>query len=123
MMFYKNTKEMIRSSDSDTNFLDTVTGVLQGDRYIRPIHVYNLLNYVLQTSKDLIKKIILKKGARNRWYPVETMTDADFSDYLVVLVNTPAQTESRQHSLEERARGIGLYVNVDKTEFMCFKQK
>ena len=35
-------------------------------------------------------------------------------------VNTPTQTESLPHSLEQAADGIGLHVNVDKTEFMCF---
>ena len=34
------------------------------------------------------------------------------------LTNTPAQTES----LEQAARGIGLYKNVNKTEFMYVKQ-
>ena len=26
------------------------------------------------------------------------------------------------HCLEQAARGIGFYMNADKTEFMCFKQ-
>ena len=37
--------------------------------------------------------------------------------------NTPAQAESQQHDLEQAAGGIGLYMNVNKTEFMCFKQE
>ena len=46
----------------------------------------------------------------------------DYAADLALLANTPAQAKSLLHSLEKAARGIGLYVNSDKTEFMCFKQ-
>ena len=41
----------------------------------------------------------------------------------VLLVNTPAQTKSLLHSLEWAAGSIGLHVNADKTEYMCFNQR
>ena len=50
-----------------------------------------------------------KKKATNRQRPIETITDAGYVDYLVLLANTPAQAESLLHSLEQVARGIGLY--------------
>ena len=31
--------------------------------------------------------------------------------------------ESLQHSLEQATGGIGLHVNADKTEYMCFNQR
>ena len=40
-----------------------------------------------------------------------------------LLANTPTQAESLLHSLEQAAGGIGLCVNADKTEYMCFNQK
>ena len=40
-----------------------------------------------------------------------------------LLANTPAQAESLLHKLEQAPGGIGLYVNADKTEFMCFYQR
>ena len=40
-----------------------------------------------------------------------------------LLANTPTQTETLQHNLERAAAGIGLHVNADKTEFMCFNQR
>ena len=40
-------------------------------------------------------------------------TDADYA---------PAQAESQLHSLERTADDIGLPVNADKTEYMCFNQ-
>ena len=37
--------------------------------------------------------------------------------------NTPNQAETLLHSLERATAGIGLHVNAQKTEFMCFNQK
>ena len=62
------------------------------------------------------------KKARNRRYPAEIISDDDYSDDQVFLANTPAQVECLLHSLKQAARGIGLYVKSDKTDFMCFKQ-
>ena len=47
---------------------------------------------------------------------------ADYADDLTHLANTPAQAISLLYSLEQAARDIGLFVNSDKTDFMCFKQ-
>ena len=51
------------------------------------------------------------------------MTDADYTDDRVLLANTPVQAESLQHSLESVAEGTDLYINVNKTEVMCFNQE
>ena len=37
-------------------------------------------------------------------------------------MNIPAEAEFLLQSLEQKVRGIGLYVNSDKTEFMSFNQ-
>ena len=41
----------------------------------------------------------------------ETIADADYTNDLVLLANTSAQAKSLLHSLEQSARGIGLYMN------------
>ena len=64
-----------------------------------------------------------KKKTRNRWYPAQTITDADYADGIALLANTPTQAESLLHSLEQAAGGIGHHVNADKTEYRCFNQK
>ena len=51
------------------------------------------------------------------------ITDADYTDDIELLANKPAQAEPLLHSLEWGAGGIGLHVNADKTEFMCFNQR
>ena len=50
------------------------------------------------------------------------MMDADYADDLALLKSTPAQADCLPHSLELVSGGISLYVNSDKTEFLCFKQ-
>ena len=62
----------------------------------------------------------LKKKDKKK--TTETITDADYRDDLTLLANTPAQSESLLDRPEQAASGIGLNVNSDKTEFMCFKQ-
>ena len=47
----------------------------------------------------------------------------NYADNLTLLVNTPALAEAFLHSLEQPARGIDLYVNANKTEYIRFKQK
>ena len=49
--------------------------------------------------------------------------DADYADDIALLENTPTQAETQLHSLERAAAGIGLHVNADKTEYMCFNQR
>ncbi len=56
---------------------------------------------------------------RRRRYPAKTITD---TNYAAILANTPNQAETLLHSLERAAAGIGLYVNVHKTECMCYNQ-
>ena len=51
------------------------------------------------------------------------MRDADYAVDLALIANTSAQAEYLQHNLEyKQASGIGLYMNADKIEFMCFNQ-
>ena len=48
--------------------------------------------------------------------------DADYVDDIALLANTPTQAESLLYSLEQTVGGIGLHVNADKIEYMCFNQ-
>ena len=54
--------------------------------------------------------------------PAKTITDADYTDDIAILANTPNQAETLLHSLERAAAGIGLYVNAHKMEYMCYNQ-
>ena len=122
MILYRNTKVKERSPDGDTDYLDIVTSVLQGDT-LAPYIFIICLDYALRTSIDNIKEKgfeLTKK--RSRRYPAKIITDADYADDIAILANTPAQAETLLHTLERTAAGIGLHVNAHKTENMGFNQ-
>ena len=60
---------------------------------------------------------------RSRRYTAQTITDADYADDIVLLANTPDQAETLLQSLERATGDIGLYINTDKTEYMCFNKR
>ena len=107
---------MILSPDGDTDNFDIVAGIFQGDIYTISIH--NLWTRIEKSQK---KKVWHKK-ARSRYNPAETIIAADYVDDLAFLDSTSAQVKSLLYSLVQAAKGIGLYVNSDKTEFMCFNE-
>ena len=47
--------------------------------------------------------------------------DEEYANDIVLLANKPA--EALLHYLEWEAADIGLHVNADKTEYMCFIQR
>ena len=121
-MLYKNTKVKVRSLDGDRLLRDCSRCAAK--RYISPIPFIICLDYVLRTSIDLMKENGFKlEKARSRRYPAQTIMDADYTDDIAFLANSPVQVESLLHSLERAAGGIRLYVNADKTEYMSFNQK
>ena len=78
---------------------------------------------MLRRSIDKIKENgfeLTKK--RNRRYPAKTIIDADNTDDIAILANTPNQAETLLHRLQRAATGIGLHVNAYKTEYMYFNQ-
>ena len=100
----------------------SIAGVLQGDT-LAPYLFIICLDYVLRTLIDKIRENsfeLTKK--RSRSYPTKAITNADYTDNIVILANTPNQAETLLHSLEQAAAGIGLHVNAHKTEYMCFNQ-
>ena len=123
MMLYRNTKVKVRFPDGDTAYFDIVVGVLQGDTLALYLLII-CLDYVLRTSIDEMKDNGFKlKKERSKRYPAHTITDADYADDIALLVNTPAPAETLLYILERAATGIGLHVNADKTEDMCFNQR
>ena len=122
-MLYRNTKVKVRSPDGDTYYFDIVASVLQEDT-LAPYLYITCLDNELKTSIDKMKdnsfKLIKKRSGR---YPPQIITDVNYADDIALLANTPDQAETMLHSLERAATGIGLHVNADKTEYICFNQK
>ena len=63
---------------------------------------------------------LTKEGSRR--YLTQTITDADYTNDIVLLANTSTQAKTLLHSLEQATAGIGLHVNTRKTEYICFNQ-
>ena len=102
--------------DGDTDYINIVAGVLQGDTLAPYLFIISLGN-LLRTSMDKMKENDFKLTKEiSRMYPAQTITDADCTDDTVILSNTPAQAETLLHSLERAAAGIGLHVNAHKIE-------
>ena len=121
-ILYRNTKVKVWSPDGDTEYFDIVAGVLQGDT-LAPYLFIICLDFVLTRSIDEIKENsyeLTKK--RSRSYSEKTITDANYTDDIAILENTPNQAETLLHSLERVAAGIGLHINAHKTEYMCCNQ-
>ena len=49
--------------------------------------------------------------------------DAEYSDDISLLAITLTQAESLLHNLEQVTRSIGLHLNADEIEYICFNQK
>ena len=99
MILYRNTKVKVCSPDGDTDYFNTVAGVLQEDT-LAPYLFIICLDYVLRTSIDKIKENgfeLTKK--RSRRYPTKTITNADYADDIAFLANAPTQAETLLHSL------------------------
>ena len=123
MMLYKNIQVKVPTPDGDTDFFNIVAGVLQGDTLVPYLFII-CLGYILTTSIDIMKDNSFKLAKeRSRRYPAQTSRDVDYAHDIVLLANTSAQAKSLLHTLEQAAGGIGLHVNVHKTEYMCFNQR
>ena len=120
MVPYKNIKAMVHSPDGNPNFFNTVTGVLQRDPFT-PYLFIPCRNYILQMSVDWIKE----NGCTLKRWEIDNIPEkqinTDCADDLALLVNIPAQAESLLLCREPAAEGVGLYVNANKTNLMCFK--
>ena len=79
---------------------------------------------MLRTSIDIMKDngFNLAKE-RIRRYAEQTIMDKYCADDIALLANTRAQAETMLHGFKRAATGIGLHVNADKTEYMCFNQR
>ena len=110
----------VRSQDGVKEYFNIVAGVLQGET-LAPYLFIICQDYVLKTSIDKIKENGYELTKKRR-YPAKTITTADYTDDIVIMVNTPNQAETLLHSLERATAGIDPYVNAHEAEYMCFNQ-
>ena len=117
IMLYRTTKVKVRYPDKDTDDFDMVEGMLQEDTLV-PYHFIICLDYVLRTSIDKMKDNVFKlTDERRRRYSTHTITDADYTDDIELLANTPAQSETLLYNLERATIGM-----TRRTTFALIKQ-
>ena len=74
----------------ETDYFDIAAGVLQVNT-LAPYLFIICIDYMLRTSIDLIKENNFKLAKeRSRRYPAQTIMNADYTDDIGLLTNTPA---------------------------------
>ena len=131
MMLYKNTKVKVRYPDGDTDYFDNVAGLLQGDTLAQYLFI-NCLDDMLRTSTRFNERKRLQ-AEKQRILTQQTITpqqnnssDAKLPrNEVAAFCRIPPATEHETmlQSLERTAADIGVHVDVDKTEYMCFNQR
>ena len=121
-VLYTNTSSTIMTPDGETNPINIMAGILQGDT-LAPFLFLIVLDYVLRKSLDQNRSKGLelrpRQSSRN---PAIHLTDADFADDLALLSNTLEGAQLLLRSLESAANCVGLYLNERKTEYMSYNQ-
>ena len=113
---------MVRSPDGDTDFFEIIAGVLQGDT-LAPYIFIICLDYVLRKALDKnIELGFTLERRKSRRHPALKITDVDYADDLAVLADNIKDATSLLHYIERTAKEVGLYINAEKTEFICLNQ-
>ena len=77
------------------------------------------LEHLLIKWKITVSSWQKKKVEDNR----HKLVDVDYTNDIALLANTPTQAKTLLDSLKRAAAGIGLHINADKMEHMCFNQR
>ena len=119
-VLYTGTTSTIMTPDGETEPIDILAGILQGDT-LAPFLFIVVLDYVLRKSLDLNNssgfQLHPRRSSRN---PAIHLTDADFADDIALIANSIENAQILLNSLEAAANCVGLYLNDTKTEYMSY---
>ena len=119
-VLYTNTSSTIMTPDGETEPIDIIAGILQGDT-LAPFLFIMVLDYVLRMSLDLNNSKGLQLHPRkSSRHPAVHLTDADFADDIALISNSIENAQTLLNSLESAANCVGLYLNDAKTEYMNY---
>ena len=123
MMLFKLPKVKASSADGGADYFDFAASMLH-EVTLFPYKFIICLDYMHRTYIDKMKDSGFKLAKeRSRKYPTQTIKDAEYADDIAPLANIPSRAETMLHCLEGTVADICLYVNADKTEYMCFNQR
>lgn len=122
-VLYTGSTSSILTPDGETDPIDIVAGILQGDT-LAPFLFIIVIDYVLRISVDLIsnKGLELKPRTSSR-HPAIHITDTDFADDIALIANSRKNAQDLLTSLESAANCVGLHLNETKTEYIDISQQ
>ena len=106
-----------------TDYFDIVAGMLRGDTlapYLFIICFDNALRTFIESMKNNGFKLA---NERNRRYPTQSITDADYTDDIALLAKAHTKANTLLHIQERAVIGKGHHVNAHMREYMCFNQR
>ena len=120
-LLYEKTWAKILSPDADTEFFDTLAGVLQGDA-LAPYLFAIVINYTMRQAigdQELDLGFKLDKRRSRRQQPI-AITNLDFADDIALLSEEIRKAQELLTRVENEAAKIGLRLNDEKTEAMVY---
>ena len=108
------------SSDGETDFFQTLAGVLQRNTLARYLFIINL-DFALRSAINGYEQLgfTLNESHSSR-YPANTITDTDCVDNISLLSDTLAEAQQLLHRIKCAAAEVALIINEEKTAFMSF---
>ena len=98
----ENTQAFVRFPGGDTEFFDSIAGVLQGDT-LAPYLFIIVLHYVLRNLDQNKNLGFPFRDQLSTRYPVDMLTDTDFADDLALLSDKIKNAEKLLKILETAA--------------------
>ena len=120
-LLYENTRSKSLSPDGDTEFFDTLAGVLQGDA-LAPYLFAVVIDYTMRQAvgdQELDLGFKLDKRRSRRRQPI-AITDLDFADDIALLSEEIQKAQELLTRVKNEAAKIGLRLNDEKTEAMVY---
>ena len=120
-ILYTGTKAKVLSPDGETEFIETLTGVSQGDT-LAPYIFTLMIDYAMRQAigNDALDLEFKLDRKRSRRHNTDVITDLDFADDIALVTEELEQAQDFLHRVQQNAAKIGLHLNSDKTEFMSF---
>ena len=120
-ILYTGTKAKVLSPDGETEFIETLTGVLQGDT-LAPYIFTLMIDYAMRQAigNDALDLGFKLDRKRSRRHNPDVITDLDFADDIALVTEELEQAQDFLHRVQQNAAKIGSHLNSDKTEFMSF---
>ena len=124
---YKNSRSAVIVEGNISEEFEVTTGVLQGDT-LAPFLFIIVLDYVMRKAEadntnDKGEHGFITNLRESVRRPATSINDLDFTDDIALLENSLEQSQLQLQYTSNRAKEVGLEVNIKKTEAMTNQAK